>query len=90
MDDIDREITFREIKAMLRMEVSSARCRPDNDALNQMTDFLINVYEQEKKSPIENTKAFLKMIRFPSHDPGVLMARRLFFERATGGKFSGG
>lgn len=86
----ERERMFGEIKYLFKRLVNQANCREDNDALNKLANFVINTSWPDGNNPVAQAKEFVKMIQAPSHDVGTLIARRIFFERATGGQFSGG
>lgn len=87
---VDQERSFKEVKLIFRRVCDRANCPSDNDALNRITEFLVLTCAQEEEDPVEHAQEFAVMISDPDDNLGAVVARRLFFERATAGRFSGG
>ena len=79
-----------EVKRILTVVCHVAGCPPDNKSLNELSDWLVRVCRQSETDPVYMTRKFAEHIASPGDNIGALMSRRVFFHKATGGKFTGG
>ena len=78
------------MKRILSTVCFVADCPPDNDAMNELSDWIVRVCRQDEADPVYMTRKFAEHIASPGDNVGTLMSRRIFFHKATGGKFTGG
>jgi hypothetical protein len=83
------EEIFGKVKATLVAMCSQHQCKPDNDAINHMTEDFIFLAKQKDEDPVHEVRMLDVFVGTKPKDPVLKWSLRLFLWNVTGHRFMG-